>query len=243
MKTISILMSALTLPLAGSALVAHAAPPVTPPVFTSPLNITNPFYPVVPGRMKVFTGVSDGKKIAFVDTYPATTRTFLLNGVGVETRILTETEFESGRIAEISQNYFAQADDGTVYYFGETVDIYEDGEVVAHDGSWLVGGPTEPTDPPETGNAGFPGVIMPANPELGDTFKPEDLLPLVDETVTVTGTNRRVTVPAGRFLGALQVRETSQLSDGRETKWYAPGVGLISGKAGGESFKAIAITR
>jgi len=219
---------------------AGASPPVDPPVFTSPLEITNPFHPFTPGGVKLFTGVDEGEKIAIVDLYLAEMRTFRFGGVDIPTRILQETEFAEGRLVEISRNFFAQADDGTVYYFGEVVDDYEDGVIVGHGGSWLVGGPTDPSDPPETGTAKEPAVFMPGNPERGDVFKPEDVFPIADETVTIVAVNQRVVVPAGRFRGALRVRETSRLSPGSETKWYAPGVGVVKGKARGESFRLIA---
>ena len=135
---------------------AGAVPPVSPPVFSNPLNITNPLFPFVPGGVKLFTGVSDRQPLAIVDLYLQGTRTFQANGVAVATRILQETEFENGALIEISRNFFAQADDGTVYYFGEVVDIYEGGSVVSHEGSWLVGGASEPGDPPDAGNATAP---------------------------------------------------------------------------------------
>ena len=84
---------------------------------------------------------------------------------------------------------------------------------------------------------------MVANPVVGDTFKPEDLLPVVDETVTVKAVGQKVTVPAGKFTGAIQVVETSQLPDSRpETKWYVPGVGVAKGKTKGEAFALVAST-
>ena len=122
------------------------------------------------------------------------------------------------------------------------VDIYENGTVVDHEGSWLVGGPTEPGDPPDAGNAAAPTVFMPPDPEVGDTFKPEDLLPIVDETDEVVAAGVRVTVPAGRFDGAIRVVETTVLDSDRETKWYAPGVGVVKGKARRESLALIAST-
>jgi hypothetical protein len=145
-----------------------------------------------------------------------------------------ETTFEDGQLVEVSQNYFAQADDGTVYYFGEVVDNYENGVVVNHDGSWLVGGPTLPSDPADTAVA--------QSPSVGDTFKPEDLFPFVDETVVVQRTGVTVTVPAGRFRGAIQVEETSRLSTGFEHKWYAPGVGVVKVKGPGETLFLVATT-
>ncbi len=230
---------------AVSAAVAAATvlrPPVTPPVFSHPLVFTNRNFPFVPGGTKVFTGLDGRNATTSVDFYHGETRTFSLGGVDIPTRILQETEFENGKLKEISQNYFAQADDGTVYYFGEVVDNYEDGVIADHEGSWLVGGPTQPGDPEKSGNAPVPAVFMPAEPEVGESFKPEDLFPIVDETATVVATNRRIAVPAGRFSNVLEIRETSRLSSGSETKYYAAGQGVISGKSRSDSFKLIAST-
>lgn len=213
-----------------------------PPTFTNPLVITNPYHPFPPGGVKVFAGRSERTASVIVDIYLTSTRTFRVNGTDVPTRILQETEFEGGDIMEISQNFFAQADDRTVFYFGEIVDAYENGVVVGHGGSWLVGGPTMPGDPPDAGNAPAPAVFMPAAPMVGDSFKPEDLFPIVDETGTVKKVGRRVRVPAGRFDNTIQVLETSRLPGSDETKWYAAGVGVVKGKTRGESFALIAST-
>jgi hypothetical protein len=229
--------------LAAVAGVTHASPPVSPPTFTHPLDITNRFHPFQPGGVKVFTGRKGKSRSVIVDLYSSSTRTFHVGGADVPCRILQETEFEGGKTTEISQNYFAQADDGTVYYFGETVDGYENGVVVSHEGSWLVGGPTMPGDPPDTASASVPGVFMPGNPAVGDSFKPEDLLPVVDETGTVKALGTNVSVPAGHFGNAIRVLETSQLPDSPpETKWYAAGVGVVRGKTKGESFALVAGT-
>ncbi len=78
---------------------------------------------------------------------------------------------------------------------------------------------------------------------MGDSFQPEDLFPIVDETVTVKKVGPRVRVPAGRFDNAIQVLETSRLPDSPpETKWYAAGVGVVKGKTRGERFALVAST-
>jgi hypothetical protein len=203
------------------------------PAFTNPLSITNVYQPFVVGGVKVFEGADQGAQFDVVDTYLSTTRTFMLNGVPVACHVMQEHESEDGEITEISLNYFAQADDGAVYYFGEVVDQYLGGAVVGHSGSWLVGGPTLPGDPPGTAVATEPAVFMPAEPEEGETWKPEDLFPVVDETVEALKVGVGVNVPAGHFVDCLKVRETSAIDGGHETKWYAPGVGVVKVLAGG----------
>ena len=209
--------------------------PVTPPVFSDPLASTNPYAPFVEGAYKVYVGKDEGERIVFIDVHTDITRTFMLGGSPVETHLMLEVEFVDGELEEISANYFAEADDGTVYYFGETVDIYEDGEIVDHDGSWLVGGPTEPGDPVDTATATEPAVFFPGDPDIGDQWKPEDLFPVVDETVTLQAEGLSVSVPAGDYTGVVKVRETSDIDpDYKEKKWYAPGVGVIKVKADSE---------
>ena len=158
------------------------------PTFTHPLDITNPYRVFQPGAVKVFSGKKGNQLSVIVDLFLADTRTFQWNATSIPCRIIQETEFTGGQLSEISVNFSAQADDGTVYYFGELVDGYTNGVLDGtHDGSWLVGGPTLPTDPAVTFNTTKPGIFMSANPMVGDTFKAEDLAGFLDETDTITG--------------------------------------------------------
>jgi hypothetical protein len=207
------------------------------PKFSNPSAIDNPFFPFQPGGMKTFAGSDHGTKTAAVDLYLTETREFLWNGSIVKCRVLREIAFEDGELVESSDNYFAQADDGTVYYFGEVVDNYVDGVIDNHGGSWLVGGPTLPSDPAESGAAPNPAVFMPADPQVGDVFKPEDLFPIVDETAKVVATDVDVIVPGGKYDGAITIQESSRLAPGTELKWYAPGVGVVKVRTRGETLR------
>ena len=101
----------------------------------------------------------------------------------------------------------------------------------------MLGGPTEPSDPADAGNATKPGLFMPANPELGDKFKPEDLFPIVDETGEVVAVDQDVIVPAGKYDGAIEVRESSRIDPGTELRWYAPSVGVVKVQTKGETLR------
>ena len=156
-------------------------------------------------------------------------------------RVLVETNFEGGLLVENTRNYFAQADDGSVYYFGETVDTYEDGVLTGHGGSWLVGGPSG-GDPEETLTAANPSLFMPATPETADEFMPEDVTDGPRELDRIQRTGVTVRVAAGKFEGCIEVLEHDLVDDEFETKWYAPGIGVLKGKAKGESFGLVATT-
>src|SRR5262245_24992177 len=145
----------------------QAEVPNGPPAFSNPLTIDNAFFPFEPNGLKVFTGSDHGTKTGAIDHYLTQTRTFMVSGNNVSCHILVEEAYEDDELVERSFNYFAQADDETVYYFGEVVNIYVNGMIDNHEGSWLVGGPNPALgDPPETGNAPAPTVFMPGNPEL-----------------------------------------------------------------------------
>jgi hypothetical protein len=234
------LMTAMCLILTTEA--ARAVVPSGTPTFSNPLDIDNPYHPFQPGGVKVFQGSEGRTSLVGIHQYPTETRSFSWNGTTVNTRILREISFEDGQLVEISDNYFAQANDGTVYYFGEVVDNYENGVVINNDGSWLVGGPTLPSDPPTTANAADPTVFMPANPEVGDLFKPEDLPPVVDETAEVVRVGVKVKVPADSYEDAIAIEETSSLEPGTTTKWYAPGVGVVREKAKRQQLNLISST-
>ena len=128
---------------------------------------------------------------------------------------MEDREFINGQIEEVALDYFAQDDDGTVYYLGEDVDNYKDGKVVAHEGAWLYGKDTQ-----------ILGVIMPAHPRVGQKFSPEDVGKVTKENDIVISLSEKASVPAGKFDNCLKVKETN--SDGEtEEKLYAPGVGAI----------------
>lgn len=207
--------------------IALASVPESPAGFSDPLDIDNAFSPFVPFRLKHYVVTEGGGDVDVIDVYRPKTRVFELeDGTEVECACLEEWEIEDGEVLEISWNYFAQDDGGTVWYFGEIVDIFEDGEVL-HDGSWLVGGPSG-DDPEETLTADAPTVFMPADPERGDVWKPEDLPEDdLEELVKFKGIVDGVCTPAGCFDGVLKVREKNP---DVEFKWYAPDIGFIRGR-------------
>ena len=97
-------------------------------------------------------GHEAGKPLRVEDTRLPQTRAFQWEGRRVDTVASQFVAYLGGRIREVAIDYYAQADDGSVWYFGEDVFNYEDGVVADTHGTWLAG------------KDGPPGMIMPANP-------------------------------------------------------------------------------
>jgi hypothetical protein len=136
---------------------------------------------------------------------------------GVTTRIVEERETEGGQLVEVSRNYFAVDNaTGDVYYFGEDVDMYKNGKVTGHEGAWLSG----------VNGARF-GLLVPGAPKAGDRYYQESAPKVAMDRAEVVAVNAVITVPAGTFKNCLHTKESSALESGTESKYYAPGVGLI----------------
>jgi hypothetical protein len=137
---------------------------------------------------------------------------------GTETRIVEERETEDGELVEISRNYFAVCrPSNDVYYFGEEVDDYEDGEIVSHEGAWLAG----------IDNARA-GMIMPGKVEIGFKHYQEVAPGIAEDRAEIISLNDTLGTPAGEFVNVLKAEETNPLKpEEKEFKYYAPGIGLI----------------
>ncbi len=115
--------------------VAAAAAP-----FSAPTTIDNPYLPLSKWKSCELRGrQDDGTRERNTLTRLKRTRAFSVDGQRVETLIIRDRAYEDGRLVEDTLDYFAQADDGTVHYFGEHVDNIRRGRVVDHHGSWLYG--------------------------------------------------------------------------------------------------------
>ena len=132
--------------------------------------------------------------------------------------MLEEKVFANDELIERALDFFAQHDDGTVYYFGELVDNYENGKIVDHDGSWLAGK-----------NGAEPGIVMPADPFVGQTFNQENAPGVAEDQSRVLALDENVKTPAGKFKGCAKFEDTNPLDSPPTTefKWFCPGVGLV----------------
>jgi hypothetical protein len=179
---------------------------------------SNTYFILEPGHQSVLEGQEDGEVIDLVITVLNETKVV----DGTETRIVEERESENGELVEISRNYFAVCEPANdVFYFGEDVDDYEDGEIVGHGGAWLAGA-----------NGSKAGMIMPGKVEVGLKYYQEIAQGVAEDRAEIIAVNDTLDTPAGNFQNVLKTEETNPLEpDEKEFKFYAPGIGLIQEEA------------
>ena len=196
---------------------------IVAPTFSNPTAITNPLFPISDLHSAVLNGTVDGKPFHTETTLLPDTRIFeWTEGQQVETLVSQYVAYLDGRIEEVALDYYAQADDGSVWYFGEDVFNYDEkGAVADTEGTW------------HAGKEGPPALIMPASPQVGDVHRPENIPGLVFEEVAVKTIGKTVDGPRGAIQGALVSEELHQ--DGTYSdKIFAPGYGEFYSAHGGD---------
>jgi hypothetical protein len=171
----------------------------------------NPFFILEPGYVLVLRKGNEEVTITVLDETKKVD--------GVETRVVEERETKSGKLVEVSRNFFAISKrTNSVYYFGEEVDIYENDKVVAHDGAWLSGAK----------GAKF-GLMIPGTPLVGGRYYNEVAPEVALDRFEILSVTETVETIAGTFKNCIKVEETTPLEPGiKDYKYYAPGVGLVN---------------
>src|SRR5437667_161327 len=107
------------------------------PVFSHPTEITNPMFPISNLRSAVLLGHEGRDPFRSETTLLPEIQTITWNGQRVQTRISQYMAYANGRLEEVARDRYAQADDGSVWYFGEDVFDYVKGGAAVTEGTWL----------------------------------------------------------------------------------------------------------
>lgn len=140
--------------------------------------------------------------------------------LGVECFVLRDVVHEGDTLVEDTFDWFAVDKEGNVWYFGEIVKNYEDGELVSLDGSWKAGV-----------EGAQPGIVMLAEPKVETLYRQEFFLGEAEDLAEVIDDSATESVPAASCDGDCVVTEEfTPIEPGHVAhKYYAPGVGLILG--------------
>jgi hypothetical protein len=170
------------------------------------------YFPLLPGSSWSYAGDEDGlpkrEEVRVLD------EPHLI--LGVACTAVVEDAFEDGELVETTTQWFAQDTDGNVWIFGEESLEYAGGPPVPTEDSWRAG---------VDGKQAW--IFLAGNPQVGDIYAGNrgdgwDQ----NEVMSVTAS---AAVPAGAFLGCLDVEETNP-DDPEDVDriLYGPGVGRVS---------------
>jgi len=128
-------------------------------------RIDNPWFPLRPGTVYVYTGVKDGRPSR--DVMTVTHRTTVIDGAPC---------------AVIA--WYTQDSHGNVWYYGEsTAELDAKGHVTSRSGSWRAGV-----------RGAVPGIFMPAHPAVGQSFRQEYFKGEAEDHFQVLGVAAGVTL-------------------------------------------------
>ena len=177
-------------------------------------RIDNPYWPMTPGSRWVYRETdAEGNKLRVEVTVTNETKTIL----GIEARVVHDVVTEDGQPVEDTYDWYAQDAEGNLWYLGEDTKEYENGKVKTTEGSWQAGI-----------DGAQPGVLLPARPTVGMTYRQEYYESKAEDAAAVLSLDETAKVPYGSFEGVLMTKEYTPLDPGLvEHKLYARGVGPV----------------
>jgi hypothetical protein len=193
--------------------------------FSDPTRIDNQWLPLQPGTQLVLEGesVEDGEHIPHRTVTTVTDLTKEIDGV--HTVVVWDRDYQADELVEAELAFFAQADDGDIWHFGQYPEEYEDGKFV--DAPAFIHGIQDAQA----------GIMIKADYQIGDPSHSQGWGPEVDWTdrAHVEKVGQRTCVQAGCYDDVLVVGETSKDEPGAvQFKYYAAGVGNVQVGFGGD---------
>jgi hypothetical protein len=199
------------------------------PVHLNPAHFTtkidNPYWPMRPGSRWVYRETDpEGTNQRVVITVTRKTKKI---ANGITARVVHDVVTENGAPVEVTNDWYAQDKAGNVWYLGEHTTEYAKGKPTTTAGSFEAGV-----------DGAQPGIIMPAKPRAGLSYRQEYYKGHAEDKAQVLSLKEQVEVPFGHFRPGqvLMTRDLNPLKPNiLEYKFYARGVGpvLAVGVSGG----------
>jgi hypothetical protein len=217
-------------PASGDGCVTYNPQIPAPSHFVS--TIDNLYFPLPVGRRLTYRGIEDGQRE--VDTVSVTDRTKVIEGI-TATVVRDEVLKQGGGLLEKTFDWYAQDDQGNVWYVGEDTKEYLPNGKVDTSGSWEAGV-----------NGAKPGVIMEANPQVPDGYRQECLSGEAVDIAWVVSAGGSIKIPYGTVHRVLRTLEFSPLEPNIVSeKRYGPGLGIVLERnlhGGQETFELVRVS-
>jgi hypothetical protein len=172
-------------------------------------TIDNPWLPFIRGsRWAYQAGGGERNEVVVTDQ----TRTVM----GIRATVVRDTETRNGALVEDTFDWYAQDRSGNVWYLGEATRAVRNGEL-SPAGSWEAGV-----------DGALPGIIMKADPRVGDAYRQEFYRGQAEDMGKVVRTGASESVPFRSLEGLLVTQDWTPLEpEVVEEKFYARGIGLV----------------
>jgi hypothetical protein len=178
-------------------------------------QIDNPYWPMAPGNRWVYRE-TDTEGIVQRVVVTVTDKTKRIAN-GVEARVVHDVVTEGGQPVEVTDDWYAQDGDGNIWYLGEKTTEYSNGKPESTAGSFEAGV-----------DGAQPGIIMPANPQPGTTYRQEYYAGEAEDTGEIVSIVEQAEVPAGHYQDVVMTKDLNPLEPKiLEFKFYARDVGPV----------------
>jgi hypothetical protein len=187
------------------------APEIDPAQFVDVID--NPYLPYAVGSRWVYEGESEGEIERIEVEVLDETREVM----GIAATVVRDSVYVDDELVEDTYDWFAQDSEGNVWYLGEDTREFDEGVEVGTAGAWEAGV-----------DGALPGIVMPADPQVGDAFRQEFYPGEAEDMGEVTEVGASRTIGLGDFEDVVVMTHWTPLEpDLIEEKWYARDVGTI----------------
>ena len=182
-------------------------------------GVNNPFFPLTPGTtLHYVTTIVDGSNtIIEHNNFMVTSQTKVI--LGVTCMVVHDVSTIDGRLLEDTYDWFAQDDDGNVWYFGEDTKKYDETGNYSTAGSFEAG--------VDGAKAGYQMLAKPRT-HIGETYRQEYYVGIAEDKAKVINGHVSVSVPYGTFSNCIKTKEWTPLEPGKiGYKIYKAGIGQV----------------
>lgn len=187
--------------------------------FDDSTTVDNEWFPFSPGTHWVYEGTSAEGEDQLDHRIEFSVTDLTKEIAGVRTRVAWIVDYTDGELVEKEIAFYAQANDGTVWYLGEYPEEYE-GEKLIDAPTWIHGV-----------EAAVAGIKMPAEPEIGMPSFSQGWAPTVEFTDRgeIAEIIDEFCVLAQCYPALLVVEESNPEEPGAfQLKYYSPGIGNVA---------------
>jgi hypothetical protein len=188
--------------------------------FTNPTSLSNDYWGLRlggPVSAVYFSEADDGCEVSESVVDATTNPGYFAPPFNITALVVRDREWVDEEctgvyvLVEDTYDWYAQDDDGNVWYLGEDTTAWDDeGNCLTQAGSWKAGD-----------DGAVPGVVMPSDPRPGDSYQQEYYEGEAEDWAKVLRLNARVSIDFGDYLGCLMTKEYTPLSPGEiEHKSY-----------------------